>query len=159
MKKEEFMNQPWFPRIKGTTRDLIAAAGGIDRVSLFLGCGKTVVGNWNNWEVPDLMPQWAMIALEADLGRSILSTAYANLSGAPADASVVSARLPTLTAETATLMQRLSEFLSSHSAALADGEYSIPELRELREKAADVAHQLSATVNTIDRKILARIDR
>ncbi|KKX24331.1 hypothetical protein [Rhizobium sp. LC145] len=158
MKKEDIVKQPWFPAIKGSTRDLIAAAGGIDRVSLFLGCGKTVVGNWNNWEMADLMPHWAMIALEADLGRPILSAAYARLSGATVtDGNGAPAgRARSLSMDTANIMHEVSEYLGAHSEALADGEYSLAELRELREKISDIASSLAAAVSTIDRKIAAR---
>jgi hypothetical protein len=155
VKKEDIIKQPWFPAIKGSTRDLIAAAGGIDRISLFLGCGKTVVGNWNNWDMADQMPHWAMIALEADLGRSILSSAYARLPAATESASPAS-RVRSLSMETATIMHEVSEYLGAHSEALSDGEYSLAELRDLREKISDIASSLSAACSTIDRKVAAR---
>lgn len=157
MKKEEFQKQPWFPAIKGSTRDLIAAAGGIDRVTLFLGCGRTVVGNWNNWHMADLMPQWAMIALEADLGRPVLSAAYARLTGATVHDPVINCdRAKTLVVEMAVLTHEFSECLTSHSDASADGEYTIPELRDLREKLVDLDNQVAASIRTVDRKIAAR---
>lgn len=156
MKKEDIVKQPWFPAVKGSTRDLIAAAGGIDRVSLFLGCGKTVVGNWNNWEMADQMPHWAMITLEADLGRPILSAAYARLTGAKVAEAAAPSRMRSLSMDTAAIMHEVSEYLGAHSEAVADGEYSIAELRDLREKISDIASSLAAAVGTIDRKIAAR---
>lgn len=159
MKKEEFKNQPWFPAIKGSQRDLIREAGGIDRVSLFLKCSTGVVGNWNNWELPDLMPQWAMIALEADLGRAILSGAYARLTGATVlDPVGPTNKVRTLMCETAFLMHEVSEFISAHSEAFEDGEYSLVELRDLRAKTVDIETQAVSTRGTIDRKIAALQD-
>jgi len=158
VKKEDIVKQKWFTEIKGTTRDLIAAAGGIDRVSLFLGCGKTVVGNWNNWEMADLMPHWAMVTLEADLGRSILSAAYARLPGETTATAEISpaSRVRTLSLETAAIMHEVSEYLSTHSEALADGDLSLAELRELFQKIGDIATSCAAAGTTLTRMILAR---
>jgi hypothetical protein len=42
-------------RIKAAQRDLIAAAGGIERVAEIVGFSKSQVGRWHHGDSPDLM--------------------------------------------------------------------------------------------------------
>lgn len=150
MKKEEILTQTWFPAIKGANRDLIKAAGGIDRVALLLGCSTALVGNWNNWAMADLMPTWAMVTLEADLGRSILSRAYAVLAGATVSEAVAPApRGACLNTESAAMMTELAEYLGLLALVSADGKHTPAELMELLPYAIDLRDQVKKVITTI----------
>ncbi|PZR79127.1 MAG: hypothetical protein DI537_41415 [Stutzerimonas stutzeri] len=154
MKKEDIVKQSWFPAIKGANRDLIAAAGGIDRVAMLLQCSGALVGNWNNWDKPDLMPTWAIVVLEKDRGRSIVSRALALEAGSAVSEPVGRDQRPlSLSTDSAGMLTEVMEFITEHTLAFADGQYTLAELRSMRAKAIDLRDSGDQVLATIDRKI------
>ncbi len=84
--------------LKDKQRDLIAAAGGIERAASVCSYGKSTVGRWANADSPEMMPLDALFALEEEAGRHDMSEAIAAARGrhfagadvAPANGCVMS---------------------------------------------------------------------
>lgn len=139
MKKEEFPNQPWFRPIKGAQRDLIRDVGGLERAALLLGRSVGQVGRYNNWHDPDLMAQWEIIVLEADLGKPVVSRSMAVLTGASVlDPSSETRGRDCLHSGSAKLMAEHAEFMAVYSDAARDGQFSDREILEMLPKAEDI---------------------
>src|SRR5207237_799279 len=85
--------------LKAKQRDLIAAAGGIERAATVCSYGKSTVGRWANSESSELMPLDAIFALEEETGRFDMSEAITavrgscntNVNATAANGSVMSA--------------------------------------------------------------------
>lgn len=67
--------------LKAKQRDLIAAAGGIERAAEVCSYGKSTVGRWANPDSPELMPLEAIFALEEETGRYDMSAAITQARG------------------------------------------------------------------------------
>lgn len=153
MKKEDILKQPWFRAVKAANRDLIREAGGIERVAVFLGVSPALVGNYNNWNLADLMPPPEMIALEQDLGRPVLSRAYAALSGGVVtdpDPGAVGGRC--VMAEASGVMSEFSEFFGSYSRKVADGEIDEADKQALRPRVVLLRDQVNVLLNSLDHR-------
>ena len=139
MKKEDIKKQSWFFAVKGAQRDLIKVAGGIDRVSTLLEVSASLVGTWNNREDAALMPLWAVMTLEADVERAVVSRAAASNTGA----NVVSGNAGRvaggcLDTAKAGLMVELSHLTMAFVDADSDGYRSPSELQAIRSEFVDV---------------------
>ncbi|EKF17091.1 phage regulatory CII family protein [Nitratireductor pacificus] len=132
-------------RIKAAQRDLIAAAGGIERGAQIVDYSKSVVGRWYNGDSPDLMALDALWTLEAETGMPVMTTALAELSGRrlsdPQDAADAAADIMRGYAE---LCSKASEMMATMAAALADGKITPAEAtaydRRLGELSDMIAH-------------------
>lgn len=154
MKKEQYHQQPWFRPIKGAQRDLIEAVGGIDRAALLLGRSTAQVGRFNAWNDPDLMSQWEIIVLEADLGRPVVSRTMAVLTGASVLDPAGEARgRDCLYSGSAKLMAEHAEFFAVYSEAASDGHFSDREMLEMLPKAEDVRRSADSLVQKIHRRL------
>ena len=67
--------------LKAKQRDLIAAAGGIERAADVCSYGKSTVGRWANADSPELMPLDAVFRLEEETGRFDISEAIVQARG------------------------------------------------------------------------------
>jgi hypothetical protein len=139
MKKDEISKQPWFQTVKGAQRDLIKAVGGIDRAAMLLDRSVGQIGRYNNWNYPDLLSQWEVVVLEADLGRPIVSRAMAVLTGASVlDPSSETRGLDCLHSGSAKLMAEHAEFMVVYSDAARDGQFTDREILDMLPKAEDI---------------------
>jgi hypothetical protein len=154
MKKDEISKQPWFQTVKGAQRDLIKAVGGIDRAAVLLGRSAGQIGRCNNWNDPDLLAQWEIIVLEADLGRPVASRVIAMLTGASVlDPSGEVRGRDCLHAGSAKLMAEHAEFFIAFSEAASDGRFSDREMLELLPKVQDVSRSAVSLERKIHRKL------
>lgn len=62
--------------IKAAQRDLISAAGGIERAAEICSYGKSTVGRWSKIDLPEIMPTDAVEALENETGLQIWTAAW-----------------------------------------------------------------------------------
>jgi hypothetical protein len=122
--------------LKAAQRDLIAAAGGIERAAAVCSFGKSTVGRWANGESPELMPLEAIFALEEETGRHDVSAAIAAARGRtfvdkdaiPANGCVMGAHAESVV--------RMGDLMSEGAMAFADGELTPAEITQLDRKLA-----------------------
>ncbi|MBB4103036.1 hypothetical protein [Allorhizobium borbori] len=139
MKKEDIKKQPWFFAVKGAQRDLIKRAGGIQRTAMVLEVSPSLVGTWFNLEDGALMPLWAVMVLETDVERAVVSRAAAANIGADMVSGegglLVGGCLDTAKAG---LMVELSHLTMAFVDADADGTRTPAELQSIRREFVDV---------------------
>lgn len=136
--------------LKAAQRDLIAAAGGIERAAAVCSYGKSTVGRWANAESPELMPLDALFSLEEETGRHDMSAAiaaargraFADAASTPANGSVMSAH--------AEAVVRMGELMSDGAMAFADGQLTPAEIGQLDRRLSGAMEQMGDY-----RKILA----
>ncbi len=139
MKKEDIKKQPWFFAVKGAQRDLIKRAGGIQRTADVLEVSQSLVGTWFNREDAALMPLWAVMVLETDVERAVVSRAAAANVGA--DVASVGSGLAVggcLDTAKAGLMVELSHLTMAFVDADADGARTPAEIQSIRCEFVDV---------------------
>jgi len=113
--------------LKAKQRDLIAAAGGIERAAAVCSYSKSEVGRWNNPDSPDIMELPAIFALEEETGRFDMSEAigaargrrFADVEAVPANGSVMAAHAETVV--------RMGELMTEGALAFADGQLTASE--------------------------------
>ncbi|WP_265518940.1 hypothetical protein [Nitratireductor luteus] len=136
-------------RIKAAQRDLVAAAGGIERVAGIVGYGKSTVGRWNNGDNPDLMPLDAVWTLELEANAPLVTSALAELGGRrlTATESETDAAADIIRGH-AEVCRKASEMMATMAAALTDGRITPAEamaydrrLSELSDLVADCRKQ------------------
>jgi hypothetical protein len=136
--------------LKAAQRDLIAAAGGIERAAAVCSYGKSTVGRWANGESPELMPLEAMFALEEETGRHDLSAAIAAARGKRfAETETVAANGCVMSAH-AEAVVRMGELMTEGALAFADGQITPSESSQIDRALAKVNDAVSEY-----RKILA----
>ncbi|RWM19639.1 MAG: hypothetical protein EOR72_00095 [Mesorhizobium sp.] len=136
--------------LKAKQRDLIAAAGGIERAAMVCSYGKSTVGRWANADSTELMPLDAMFALEEETGRFDMSEAIITARGrrlAEVETTAANGNIMTAHAET---VVRMGELMTEGALAFADGELTPSE-------SAQIDRSLAKLNNAIGeyRKVLA----
>lgn len=130
--------------LKAKQRDLIAAAGGIERAALICSYSKSVVGRWNNPDSPEIMELPAIFALEEETGRFDLSEAIAGARGrrfeqvdhAPAaDRNIMGKH--------AAVIAQMGELARTGAVAFADGTVTPTEAQQIDRLAADAERALT----------------
>jgi len=115
-------------RIKAAQRDLIAAAGGIERVAAMVGFSKSHVGRWNNSDSPDLMPLDAVWSLEAETGMALVTSALAEISGRRVvEPTEDRTNAGDIMRGHLAFCEKATEAMASMAAALADGKITPAE--------------------------------
>lgn len=132
-------------RMKAAQRDMIAAAGGIERAAKIVGYSKTEVGRWNNAECPDLMGLASLWVLEAETGRPLMTAALAELSGHrlsdPKEASEAEADIMRGYAE---LCRKAGDMMATMAAALADGKITPAEAQAYDRRLGELSDIIAA---------------
>ncbi len=127
-------------RLKAAQRDLIDEVGGIERAVKVCEYAKSTVGRWRNPLDPELMPMMAVIRLEADCGRALVTEVMAGANGRelsdniPADANMVS----DLLSAHADVTMRVAELGQVTARAFCDGIVTPAEADEMDRAAAEV---------------------
>jgi hypothetical protein len=136
--------------LKAKQRDLIAAAGGIERAADICSYGKSTVGRWANADSPDLMPLEVIFALEEETGRFDMSEAIASARGRRfADVESVAANGSVMAAH-AEAVVRMGELMSEGALAFADGQLTPAESAQIDRSLAKVNNAVAEY-----RKVLA----
>ncbi|TIM16245.1 MAG: hypothetical protein E5Y67_03360 [Mesorhizobium sp.] len=129
--------------LKAKQRDLIAAAGGIERAAEVCSYSKSVVGRWNNLDSPELMELPAIFALEEESGRFDMSEAIVAVRGRRlADVEAVAAN-GSLMAAHADAVVRMGELMTEGAMAFADGKLTPSESGRLDRSLAALVDALS----------------
>jgi hypothetical protein len=102
-------------RLKAALRDLIAAAGGIERAADILTMGKSTVGRWQDADAKDFPSVDAVAALEAESGRADVSRVMAEFAGLPVGNRVREAE------GNAGIMASHAEAVTNAAALMAEG--------------------------------------
>ncbi|UCI23709.1 phage regulatory CII family protein [Mesorhizobium sp. B2-8-5] len=136
--------------LKAKQRDLIAAAGGIERAGEICSYGKSTVGRWANADSPDLMPLDVIFALEEETGRFDMSEAVCSARGRRfADVEAVAANGSVMAAH-AEAVVRMGELMSEGALAFADGQLTPAESAQIDRSLAKVNNAVAEY-----RKVLA----
>ena len=131
--------------LKAKQRDLIAAAGGIERAAGVCNFSKSAVGRWAHADSPDLMPLDAIFALEEETGRHDMSEAIATARGrrfADEDIVAQAANACVMSSHAAALVE-FGELVTAGAIAFADGKLTPSEAVQLDKAAADVERALA----------------
>lgn len=130
--------------LKAKQRDLIAAAGGIERAAAICSYSKSVVGRWNNPDSPEIMELPAIFALEEETGRFDLSEAIAQARGKRfADSGVEPAANASLMARNAAVAVQVGELLTSAALAFSDGQLTPNEAQQIDRTASKLEEALA----------------
>jgi hypothetical protein len=124
--------------LKAKQRDLIAAAGGIERAAEICSYSKSAVGRWAHADSHDEMPLDAIFALEEETGRFDMSEAiasargrrFADVEAMPANGSVMAAH--------AEAVVRMGELMTEGALAFADGQLTPAESARIDRALAKV---------------------
>jgi len=136
--------------LKAKQRDLIAAAGGIERAAEVCSYGKSTVGRWANADSVDLMPLDVIFALEEETGRYDMSEAIAAARGRRFDGVEAVAANGSVMAAHAETVVRMGELMSEGALAFADGQLTPAESSRIDRALAKVEQGIDEY-----RKILA----
>ena len=131
--------------LKAKQRDLIAAAGGVERAAAVCSYGKSTVGRWYHGDSPELMPIDAIFALEEETGRHDMSEAIAMARGrsfADADGGTQAANACVMSRH-AEVMVRIGALASAAAMAFSDGRLTPAEAAEIDKVASQVEHALA----------------
>ncbi|MBN7764026.1 hypothetical protein JF546_17085 [Nitratireductor aquimarinus] len=132
-------------RIKAAQRDMISAAGGIERVAEIVGYSKSTVGRWNNGDSPDLMPLDALISLESETGMPVMTTALAELSGRRlSDPKEVADAEADIMRGYAGLCSKAGEMMAMMAEAMSDGKITPAEATAYDRRLSELEDILSA---------------
>lgn len=131
-------------RIKAAQRDLIAAAGGIERVAGIVGYSKSQVGRWNHADSPDLMPLDAVWTLEAETGAPLLTSALAELSGRRlSDPGTDEGAAADIMRGYAELCSKAGEMMATMAAALSDGRITPAEATAFDRRLSELSEMIA----------------
>jgi len=110
--------------IKARQRDLIAAAGGIERAAAICSFGKSTVGRWANSDSPELMPLEAVFLLEEETGRFDMTEAIVQARGRTlADSDVLAA------SANSSVMERHAEALAQFGELATVGALAFADMK------------------------------
>lgn len=137
------ISDAWFHRIKSATRDLTDRCGGIERSATIASVSKSEVSRWRVAGEPSIITLPAALALEAECGVPLVTSAMASLGGhrvvsedeAGGDASAIVMRH-------AEVMRAMAEVVATSAAAFADGRVTPAEAEQLDRSAAELLRQL-----------------
>jgi hypothetical protein len=144
----------WPERIRGAQRDLIKAAGGIERVAELLGRSVGHVGRWNNPGLDDLMPFPVILLLEDDTKLPVVTRVMAQMihgrdltepDGRDSGRSDVLEKA-------ADAMESAGGFAGDGFRAVADGDLTDAELMAMDRKAAETERDLAAFRQAVARR-------
>ncbi|MEP9389624.1 phage regulatory CII family protein [Mesorhizobium sp. KR9-304] len=124
--------------LKARQRDLIAAAGGIERAAEVCSYGKSTVGRWANADSPELMPLDAIFALEEEAGRFDMSEAICHARGrklADLDAAQAAANGSVMERHAEAVVQ-FGELMTAGALAFADMKLTPAEAAGIDRAAA-----------------------
>lgn len=139
--------------LKAKQRDLIAAAGGIERAAAICCFSKSVVGRWSNPDSPEIMELPAIFALEEETGRYDMSEAIVQARGRRmADDDLTAAANGCVMASHAETVVQMGELMTSGALAFADGKLTPAEATQIDKALAAVERATGEY-----RKVIARV--
>ena len=147
------LNDAWFYRVKAAQRDLIKAAGGIDRAADITSISRSQIGRCNNAADPELLTIAAIIQLEAETGLPLVTQAMAEINGRRlTDPVHDAARASELLSQYSDAIRHAGELMSAGAAAFADGKVTPAEAQIMDREAGRLERSLGEL-----RKLTARV--
>ena len=138
-------NEAWFHRVKAAQRDLIRLVGGIERAAVVSSVSSSHIGRMNNPRDTDLMPISVILALEADCGIPLVTSAMAELNGRKlADPDGDRAAAQSVMTSIGQVTGAAGELIAGAAAAFSDHHVTPAEAHKMDRQAADLEMQLSA---------------
>ncbi len=132
-------------RMKAAQRDMIAAAGGIERASEICGYSKSTVGRWNQADGKELMPLDALWVLEAETAMPVMTGALAELSGRRlSDPREVADAEADIMRGYAELCRKAGDMMATMAAALADGKITPAEAQAYDRRLGELSDIIAA---------------
>lgn len=129
----------WMLRLLAAQRDLIEACGGIARVMEKTSHSKSQVGRWNGGADRDLMPISAVLILEEDCARPLVTNVMAEFNGrALTDPADCGERIACLSQQVAALVATAGRMVVEAANAKADGVVTPNEAIGLRGTLGDI---------------------
>lgn len=111
----------WFHRVKSATRDLVRLCGGVVRAGEVAGVSKSEVSRWQSAADNDVISLPAALALEAECGMPLVTSAMAEVQGRrvsdPREAEVTGCLIGAYTG----VLSGNAELQQAMAHALADG--------------------------------------
>lgn len=133
----------WFHRVKSATRDLVKMSGGVVRAGEVAGVSKSEVSRWQSATDSDVISLPAALALEAECGVPMVTSAMAELQGRrvsdPNEADVARCLLGAFTGVT----QAAGDLNSVMAVALADGKLTPAEAGTVTRATTALEEQLT----------------
>lgn len=121
------ISDTWFHRVKSATRDLVKMSGGVVRAGEVAGVSKSEVSRWQSPTDGDVISLPAALALEAECGVPLVTSAMAELQGRrvsdPNEEDVATCLLGAFTGVTLAL----GELQSVMGMSLSDGKVTPAE--------------------------------
>lgn len=137
------ISDAWFHRVKSATRDLVKLAGGVVRAGEIAGVSKTEVSRWQSAGDSDIISIPGALALEADCGVPLVTTAMAALHGRTLSDDAAVRTAGCVMQGGGELAHAASETVAAIMTAAADGEITRAEAEIIRRAVSKV--QLAAT--------------
>lgn len=138
------ISDAWFHRVKAATRDLVKACGGVVRTGEIANVSKTEVSRWQSATDADVISIPAALALEAECGLPLVTTAMAELHGRRlADADGTGESSAHVAAEHAEAVRAVAELMAVGAVALADGDVTPAEAAQMDRLASEAERKLS----------------
>lgn len=125
------ISDAWFHRLKAATRDLVTACGGVVRAGELAHASKSEVSRWQTAADPAVVPIPAALALEAECGLPLVTTAMADLHGRRLTDGEDGGDCAGLFGRHAEAVRAAAEVISAGAAAQADGGLSAAEVEIL----------------------------
>lgn len=125
-------------RLKAAQRDLVAAAGGIERAAEICSYGKSTVGRWAKIDSPEIMDPAAVEALEAETGLTLWTQAWLANRGLALSGEAAGPAGACLATEMAALGGTLGALFAEWSLVAADGHGTPAEADRMLRVLADV---------------------
>lgn len=129
-----------YQRIKSATRDLVKACGGVERAGSITNMSTSEVSRWQSASaLRSIIPLDAVLALEADCGLLLVTSAMASVNGrrlADPDGGDVSAMQ--VMGRYAETVRTVSEMMAVAATALADGKLTGSEIEMLIRALGDM---------------------
>ncbi|MGQ2906713.1 MAG: hypothetical protein ACT6QU_02050 [Aliihoeflea sp.] len=130
--------------LKAKQRDLIAAAGGIERAAEVCSYGKSTVGRWANADSPELMPLDAVFKLEEECGRFDMSEAIVAARGRRLlDREAVEVANGCIMSRHAEAIVQAGELMAAGAMAFADGMLTPSEATQIDRAAGKLEAALA----------------
>lgn len=121
------ISDTWFHRVKSATRDLVKMVGGVVRAGEVAGVSKSEVSRWQSATDGDVISLPAALALEAECGVPLVTSAMAELQGRrvsdPNEEDVATCLLGAFTGVT----MALGELQTVMATTLSDGKVTPAE--------------------------------
>ena len=128
-----------FHVLKGATRDLIRACGGLKRAAGIVGVSEQTLSRYQLATFDDTIPLTAVLALEADCGLAPVTAAMASINGrALAEGEQAGLAAACLVQRHSEVMREASDVMARFAEVVSDGQISPGEAEQVERELGDL---------------------